>query len=449
VATSAALSACSSGPNFGSFPLEQLGWPAQVFDAGTIPDGSVCPSPVWEDRRLEARAHCAFAAGAVAPVTLGLSYAEKRRIPIRHVIVMMQENRSYDHIFGQLAASDPSLYAPIPSSFSNFDPDGNVVKPFHQTSTCFGIDPNHQWEAMHEQSRGGRMSGFVGNGAASPDGGDGHFVFGYYDETDLPFYYFLAKTYALADNHFPSVLSGTWANRDYLYAATSGAVKNTGDGVPDAPTLFDSMNAANVSWGAYSDGLPLEFALEWPLAHPGVHHMSSFFKALSTGTLPSVAFVDGDPNVEDDHPPGDVQVGEKWAKAVYDATVKSPLWNETAIVFTFDEGGGFFDHVPPPTDACVARPEDSAFHELGIRVPLVVISPWARRHYVSHVRHEHTSITRLVELLFDLPAMTARDANSDALLDMFDFGCSSPAPVPDAPEAGTGGCGVASDAGAN
>ncbi|HEX4476005.1 MAG TPA: alkaline phosphatase family protein, partial [Polyangiaceae bacterium] len=165
--------------------------------------------------------------------------------------------------------------------------------------------------------------------------------------------------------------------------------------------------------------------------------------------LPSVAFVDGEVNAEDDHPPADLQVGEKWSKGIYDATVKSPLWKNTALIFTFDEGGGFFDHVPPPTDACIARPQDSDFFELGIRVPLVMISPWARRHYVSHVRHEHTSITRLIELLFDVPALTARDANSDALLDMFDFGCKSPAAIPDAPESGTGGCNPALDGGAH
>jgi len=108
------------------------------------------------------------------------------------------------------------------------------------------------------------------------------------------------------------------------------------------------------------------------------------------------------------------------------------------MFLTYDEAGGFFDHVQPPA-TCVARPQDSRFFELGTRVPLIAISPWARRRYVSKTVHEHTSITRFIETVFGLGALTARDANSDALLDMFDFACP-PAPVPAAPAPGTGGC---------
>ena len=114
-------------------------------------------------------------------------------------------------------------------------------------------------------------------------------------------------------------------------------------------------------------------------------------------------------------------------------------WSSTAILFTYDEAGGFADHVPPSETACLARPQDSAFHELGARVPLIAISPWARRHFVSHATAQHTSITRFIEAVFGLPALTARDANSDALLDMFD-GCDPLGTPPPAPAAGTGGC---------
>jgi hypothetical protein len=118
--------------------------------------------------------------------------------------------------------------------------------------------------------------------------------------------------------------------------------------------------------------------------------------------------------------------------------VASPVWSSTVLLLTYDEAGGFFDHVPPPP-TCLARPEDTDFTELGTRVPLIAISPWARRHFVSKVPREHTSITRFIEAVHDLPALTARDANSDALLDMFDFGCTT-TPVPVAPPSGTGGC---------
>jgi phospholipase C len=328
------------------------------------------------------------------------------------------------------------------------------VKPFHLDTTCEPIDPGHQWDEMHAQVNGGKMDGFVTSAAKTADPGpsDGHFAMGYYEESDVPFYYFLAKTYALADHHYPSVRSGTWANRDYLYCGTSDGVKNTLEGVPgpSVQTIFDIMDAQNVKWGVYADMAPLSLALIWPLDHRGVHPVQDLIDGFGSGDLPSVAFVDGRLNVEEDHPPADVQVGEAWVKKIYDAAVGSSLWNKTALIFTFDEGGGFFDHVPPPDDACIARPsndKDTEFFELGVRVPLVAISPWSRRHTVSHVRHEHTSITRFIELLFDLPAMTKRDANSDALLDLFDFEQDITKPLPAPPNPGKGGCKTQKDGG--
>ena len=109
------------------------------------------------------------------------------------------------------------------------------------------------------------------------------------------------------------------------------------------------------------------------------------------------------------------------------------------MIWTYDEGGAFADHVPPP-DGCLPAPSGSNWTARGPRVPLVVISPWAKRHYVSHVVRDHTAITRFIETLFDLPALTARDANSDALLDMFDFSCPGDSSVPAAPAPRTDGC---------
>ncbi|HEY2369107.1 MAG TPA: alkaline phosphatase family protein, partial [Polyangiaceae bacterium] len=160
---------------------------------------------------------------------------------------------------------------------------------------------------------------------------------------------------------------------------------------------------------------------------------------LDQGTLPNVAFVDGIENVEDDHPEADLQRGEAWTKSIIDHALTSPEWQRLAIVWTYDEAGAFADHVPPP-NGCLALPSSSPFTLMGPRIPLAVISPWAKRGYVSHVVHDHTAITRFIETLFDLPALTARDANSDALLDMFDFTCGRDLSVPPAPNPGTGGC---------
>jgi phospholipase C len=416
-------------------------------DAGPVPvEGPITDA----GSTLEQRTACTFGAGTKGTDTLNVSPATRDKFPIEHVIVAMKENRSFDHLFGMLGKKQPDS-EPIPGDFSNLDDQGQEVKPFHLTSTCESTDPGHQWDDMHAQVNGGKMDGFITNAISSsetnPKPTDGHFVMGYYEERDIPFYYFLAETYALADRHFPSVRSGTWANRDYLYAGTSDGVKNTLKGTlgPSVQTIFDLMDAKQVTWAVYADQAPLSIALEWPLDHPGVHPVQDLLDGLASGDLPSVMFVDGRLNTEDDHPPADLQKGEAWFKAIYDATVASPLWNKTALIFTFDEAGGFADHVPPPEKSCVARPDnpsDAEFFELGVRVPLIAISPWARRHTVSHVQHEHTSITRFIELLFDLPAMTKRDANSDALLDLFDFTQDATVKVPDAPDPGTGGCEV-------
>jgi phospholipase C len=389
------------------------------------------------------REACTFAAGAKAQETLGLDEAKRKAIPLKHIIVVMKENRSFDHLFGQLAKAGQPDVEGAPDGFSNQAADGAPVARFHQTSSCFHADPGHQWDEMHLQSNGGKMDGFVKSAAKStgdPSGKDGRFVMGYYDANDLPFYYFLANTYAIADHHFPSILSGTWPNRDFLLFATNDGVKFTGDGFPKGPSILDEMTAAGVSWMAYGDGAPFEFTTGWLPGHAGSAKMADFMAALADGSLPAVSFVDARADVEDEHPPGDVQVGEAWTRSVYQALTASPLWSSTALVLTYDEAGGFHDHVPPPTNGCVPTPADAAATELGIRVPLIMISPYARPHYVSKARHEHTSITRLIETVFDLPAITARDANSDALLDMFDFGCAPSQPLPAAPAAGTGAC---------
>jgi phospholipase C len=261
----------------------------------------------------------------------------------------------------------------------------------------------------------------------------------------LPFYYFLASSYALNDRHFASVRSGTFPNRNFLLLGTADGVMSTGGGYPDpsTPTIFDAMDAASVSWGVYSDGSLLSGTLNWQASHKGAHPFAAFLAALDAGTLPAVSFVDGIDDVEDEHPTANVQVGEAWTRNIYEHATASPLWPGLALVWTYDEAGGFADHVPPPNKACVARPiaKDQPYFELGTRVPLVVISPWARAHHVSHTVQDHTAITRFIEAVFDLPALTARDANSDALLDLFDFACPAALLTPPAaPAAGTHGC---------
>jgi phospholipase C len=419
--------------------------PDSVADA-SAPRDSAGGDASGADPHAQQRAACAFGVGSLVTDTLPISESERAAIPIRHVVVLMKENRSFDHLFGNLNASGQPDVEAIPASFTNPDNAGNDVRPFHLHTTCVNKDPGHQWDEMHRQVDDGAMDGFVTNGADTT-GSDGHFVMGYYENRDLPFYHWLANTFAINDRHFASARSGTWPDRNFLLLGTADGIKCTYCGLPSptTPTIFDSLDHAGVSWAAFTDSDPFDGTLGWMPPHVGLRTFGDLLASLADGTLPSVSFVDSVAFVEDEHPTADVQLGEAWTKRVYDAVVASPLWPSTALIWTYDEAGGFADHVPPPNQACVARPgnpKDTPFVELGVRVPLVVVSPWARPHHVSHVVQEHTSITRFIEAVYGLPALTARDANSPALLDLFDFGRALPPLLHpgEAPAAGVGGC---------
>lgn len=391
------------------------------LDARGIPDGGDAVDPHWGEREA-----CVFSAGAQPEDTLG--DLGPLRAAITHVIILVQENRSFDHMYGTLGHGTEG----IPSGYTN-PRDGAPVAPYHLTTPCVA-DIGHQWVEMHLGWNHGAMDGWAGiNGVGA---------LGYYEDADHPFYTWMLTTFATSDRYFSSVLSGTYPNRDYLYAGTSDGVYATGGGYPDVPTVFDQLDAAGIAWGEYnaSPTEVLSGTLGWALDHVGVHPYAELFPALADGSLPPVAFVDVEPH--DEHPPGSIHDGERDVRDVVTAAMQSPLWPHLAFFYTYDEGGGFFDHVPPPS-ACLAAPSEHDFDVLGVRVPVAVVSPYARAGYVSHLTHHHSSILRFVQAVFDLPALTGRDANADAMLDLFDFGAPAfatpPATVPDAAPAGCGG----------
>ncbi len=407
---------------------------SQVDSSRADGDANTCTNIGLSDLAAAKRSACTFKSGARASDTLSLTASERAAIPIKHVIIVTQENRSFDHYFGRLTATGKTDVEGPPASFSNPDKNDASVKPFHLDSGCLPADPPHQGSAMVAGWNQGKMDGFVTS--ADTASSDGHYVMGYYDQTDLPFYYFLAKSYAMSDHYFGSALGGTWANRDYLYAATSDGVTTTGQKTISVPTIYDAMDTAKITWGVYTDGSGRQDCIGWKSTHAGLHKFSALLSALKDGTLPQVSYVDPGGESEDEHPPNEIHGGENWEHKLYDAAIASPLWSKLAIILTYDESGGLADHMPPPK-ACIPSADQTAFDRLGIRVPMVLVSPWARPGYVSHTTHDHTSTLRLVETLFDLPALTARDANADALLDMFEFdGCPDLLAPPVAADAG-------------
>ena len=364
------------------------------------------------------------------------------RIPIDHVVVLMQENRSFDSYLGQLHIGGQPAAEAEPATASNPNPAnplGPAVAAFHQTRYCEVADLEHSWTGAHKEVDGGAMDGFTGANvtAADPTGAR---TMGYYTQADLPYYYGLYSTFAMADHYFSSVLGPTFPNRFFLLAGTAfGHIRN------DLPPLdgftqrsvFNLLDEANVSWRVYySDLLPFADEFSYVRAHDPGHlfPVAQYYADAASGQLPQVSFVDpmlaGDgATTNDEHPPANVQVGQAFTAGVIDALFHSPEWTSSALFLTYDEDGGFYDHVPPPAApvpdgiAPMLRAGDTpaAYDRYGVRVPAVVVSPYARRGFVSHVVYDHTSILRFIETRFGLPALTQRDAAADPMLGMFDF----------------------------
>jgi phospholipase C len=446
-------------------------------DSGSEPETGAC---TVGDDPAPTRAACGFAAGATPSATLG-ACATGERIPVGHIVLLMQENRSFDHYLGHLKghgqddvdvapddASNPPFVAgasdaggaadgaaPEGGSFADGEaPEGGSPGPVlwhHLDDYCFD-DTNHEWVPSHLEWNQGKNDGFVvqnagANDALGFDRGGGRSM-GYYDQNDLPFYYGLAKTFAISDRYFCDVMGPTFPNRRYFYAGTSfGYTENDLDpSSADYRTIFRVLNERNISWKVYASEIDFPGASmfnSFRATDKGGHvvPLSEFVADAAAGRLPEVSWIDpqllfGNAQQSSEHPPADMQVGQRFVYTQVQALLKSPNWPTSAMFITYDEHGGLYDHVPPPP-AC--PPDDTppketgfgGFDRYGFRVPVFVVSPFAKPHFVSHVVHSHSSILRFIEARFDLPALTKRDANSDAMLDMFDFeGAPSLLPPP-------------------
>jgi len=398
------------------------------------------------DSKSNARRACEFGAGALPEETLGTEVPRGAEIPIDHIVVLMQENRSFDNYFGRLPAFGQRAADGLPARASNPDADGTPASSFHEDRYCT-VDTDHSWTASHLEFAGGKNSGFV-----TQNNPDGARAMGYYDERDLPYYYALARTFAIGDRYFCSLLGPTFPNRSFLLAGTSfGHVRND-SGQFGHPSIFESLDAHGISWRVYFNDVPYSALLFGITGRPKVTLFADFISDAAAGTLPQVSFVDASMGLItaelDEHPPANIQQGEQFAAQVTEAVLNSPNWPRAALFITYDEHGGFYDHVPPP-QACppddippTLDPTDPSsdfpaqFDRYGFRVPLMVISPYSKPGFVSHTTYDHTSILRFIETRFDLPALTNRDANATPVLDVFDFSHPrrlTPPPLPDAP----------------
>jgi phospholipase C len=400
------------------------------------------------NQAASARQSCMFGTGTLPGLSQEKDAPIGSDMPIDTIVVVMMENRSFDHLLQNLPAFGQPDAEVAPDGVTNPDSDGTPRPRYHLSELCFD-DTSHGWTDVHTEWDAGKMDGFVvANNHNDSATADGKRAMGYYTEQDLPFVYSLANTFALADRNFSSVVGPTFPNREYLYAATSFGHIGNDLFQDEMPTIFQELSAAKVDWRIYYTDLPGAFIFLGTLTKffDNVSKTDHYFADAAAGMLGQLNFVDpklgvGSASRNDFHPPGDVQVGEKWLSDVVQALMQSPQWPHAALIVTFDEHGGIYDHVPPPK-ACA--PDGIApilgngdvagdFAQYSVRVPLIVVSPYAKPHFVSHTVYDHTSITRFIETRFKLAALTGRDANADPLTDLFDFKKASFATPPSLP----------------
>jgi phospholipase C len=355
---------------------------------------------------------------------------------IDHILVLMMENHTYDNWLGMLGRGpreqprgDGFTIGPDgrPTA-ANPTPGGEVQHAFHMPTTCqLTGQPTQGWTQSHIQFGDGRNDGFVKSAS-------GPVAMGYWTGVDLPWSYSLATTFPLADRWFAPVLGQTYPNRRYLLAATSrGMVDDVLPEIivpPDNGTIFDKLDAYQITWRNYYSTFPATSYLYLGDAirnHSGVVPVDQFFADARSDSLPGFAIIDPNWGSNSGEDPQNVVHAEVFAASVVQAVMDSPAWPRTLLVWTFDEGGGYYDHVPPP--AAVA-PDDipplqlpfyNGFAQYGFRVPAVVVSPWSRADHVTSVVHDHTSILAMVERKWNLPALTRRDAAASDLGDFLDL----------------------------
>ena len=342
-------------------------------------------------------------------------------MPIDTFVVLMMENRSFDHYFGwhpDADARNTGLRYP--------DAEGNLIPTYRLTPDfqgCGHPDPDHGWDGGRWQWHRGKNDRFV-TGNREGDGSD-EFAIGYYLKQDIPFIPHAADKYTLYDRWFCSIMASTYPNRHYQWAAQNGGQKS--NVLPPQSeqttgftweTIFDRAQARGISVRYYASDLPFA-ALYGTRGLSWTRPASQFYADAAAGTLPNICFIDppfrdgggGDGLSADEHPHGDIRLGQAFMADVVNAFVESPQYRRGALFIDYDEWGGFFDHVPPPfvpDDRRNLRDLKEDWGFCGFRVPGVAISPWTRGGRVSHMNVTHESILKLIAYRYKLGHLNKR-----------------------------------------
>jgi phospholipase C len=343
---------------------------------------------------------------------------------ITTLVLLMMENRSYDHLLGARSWLEDKPGDGLTAAMRNPDLDGNEIAPWEATAdTMCPADPAHGWQASHIQFNDGALDGFVTTHQAEHGRGDDT-PMQYLTRRHQPVTWALADAYATCDRWFASVMGPTWPNRFYWVSGTSMGM--TGNDIPSggytAPTIYHRLDEAGIDWRIYYADLPFVGLLGAGAGLPLRDHtfrLQDFFRDAARGQLPPVVYLDPPFTLADDHPPHHPIRGQEYLASVYNALAASPQWRNCLLVVTYDEHGGFFDHVPPPT-----APDDHAelgFDQLGFRVPTIVVGPYVKQGYVSSVVRDHTSALRHLEVTLGTAPLTARSSAAADLTELLDL----------------------------
>ncbi len=341
-------------------------------------------------------------------------------VGITTYVFMMMENRSFDHLFGsRMFLEGKPGDGPDPNA-TNPDSSGMPIALFPATRDHMcDPDPAHGWDASHVQWNGGINDGFVTThqqehpGAIDP--------MQYLTREHVPVTYALADNYTICDRWFCSVMGPTWPNRFYWMAADCFGLK--ADNLPSSlnhDSIFLRLQQKNIDWAYYYGNIPVVSAIEGlPDIDTKVRRFQQFVDDAKAGTLPPVVYIDPAFASNDDHPPVHPINGQELISTVYTALAESPQWKNCLLVITYDEHGGFYDHVSPPQ-----VPDDGTadgFNQLGFRVPTTVIGPYVKQNYISSVQYDHTSPLKHLQDLYGLDRLTTRSDNANTLEDCIDL----------------------------
>jgi len=374
-----------------------------------------------------------LATSQLAPAQAAANQAPTKT-PIQHFVVLLQENHSFDNYFGTYPGADgfpPGLKIPVDPK----KPEAGFVEPWHLGNVTI-TDLSHNAATFREQYNNGEMNGFVA--ALDRRKQNGRQALGYYNGEDIPYYWNLADHYVLFDRFFSSARDGSFANHFYWIAGAPPVTEQNEDlaaKLTTVPTIFDSLEKAGISWKFYVQNydpsinyrnletagnrasqiiwvplLNFDRFIDDPNLASHIVDLSQYYVDLRQGTLPAVSYIA--PSGASEHPPGSLISGQRFVKTLLQELMRSSAWESSAFLLAYDDWGGWYDHVSPPQ---VDK------YGYGLRVPALLVSPYAKRGYIDGTTLDFTSMLKFIEENWGIAPLAERDRQANNILSAFDF----------------------------